>query len=470
MKGEKMLVKAVAAVLAAVLATAGAVTVFAEPYPPQRHVELSEDGSFSRKGMRIMRDAILEAADGNAAYIYTPKGEKASDQPITGVNYLERGVYQLSGTAPEDVNHSALMNDDGKVLLPFEYALFAWPYSDNRSYEQNRFILAYTGTERTESMDDALFYSTDSFVSIGPGEDDVMYKGYVQVYDIQKEKFVDNIRLEKVDKYETVKVVGSSILIQNEDKTHTLYDADGKKICDLGSRCSAIGTSLIEREESESGFRVLDDTGKETYIGEGSFNEFTSSSGYFELYDDGKYKVLDAEGKQVLQYAPEVIYEEDHDLYRVSNVGAEKLVDAEGNFVAEGKISSVGSGYFTAEKEDGGLSLIGPGGEIASGVESVNYGSLFAKDGSLICLNDGTAFLPYNEDEKYYFRVIGEEILYYDPSDGDSPAIYDLFTGKKLVDGFSELYELGDKFVLEYKTDSETTYKTYSVEVKDGAK
>lgn len=470
MTERRKLLKPVSAVLAVVLAMACAVTVFAEPYSPQRHVELDEEGSFSQNRLRVMYDAILEAADGNAAYIYTPKGEKATDLPITGVNYLENGVYQIAGAEAEDVNHNALMNEEGKMILPFEYALFAWPSSDNRKYTQDRFILVYTATEKTDSEEEALFYSTASLISLGPGEDDVMYKGFVQVYDIEKEKFLENIRLEKVDKYETVKTVGDSILIQNEDKTHTLYDADGKKICDLGSKCTAIGSSVIERADSGIGYRVLDEDGKETFKGEGTTGEFPSTSCYFEVYDSGKYKVLDASGKEVLQYAPELIYEEDHDLYRIKNAGAEKLVDASGNVVAEGKITGVGSGFFTAEKEDGKLVLVGPAGEIAEDVTLVNYEGLFAKDGSLICFNDGSAFLPYDENNKYNYKLIGEGVLYYEPSDGSDPAIYDLFTGKKLLDdGFSDFHELGDLFVLEYKTGSDTTYKTFDPEVEDGA-
>ena len=470
MMGRKKRSRAGSAVLTLILTAACAVTVFAEPLSPQRHVELNEEGSFSQNRMRVMYDAILEAADGNAAYIYTPKGEKAADEPITGVNYLENGVYQIAGTKAEDVNNNALMSAEGKILLPFEYALFAWPASDNRSYTQDRFILAYTATDKTDSKDDALFYSTASLISLGPGQDDVMYKGFVQVYDIQKEKFVDNIKLEKVDKNDTVKTVGSSVLIQNEDKTHTLYDADGKKLCDLGSKCIAIGTSLIEKADSGFGYRILDETGKETFKGERTVSEFPSTSGYLEVYESGKYKVLDSSGKEVLQYAPELIYEEFHDLYRIKTAGAEKLVDASGNIVAEGKITKLDTGYFTAEKEDGKLSLIGPAGETAADITSVNYAGLFAKDGSLICMNDGSAFLPYDENDKYRYKLIGEGIVFFEPSNGDSPAVYDLFTGKKLLDdGFSSLYQLGDSFVLEYRTGSDTTYKTYTAVVKDGA-
>ena len=120
MMGRKKRSRAGSAVLTLILTAACAVTVFAEPLSPQRHVELNEEGSFSQNRMRVMYDAILEAADGNAAYIYTPKGEKAADEPITGVNYLENGVYQIAGTKAEDVNNNALMSAEGKILLPFE--------------------------------------------------------------------------------------------------------------------------------------------------------------------------------------------------------------------------------------------------------------------------------------------------------------------------------------------------------------
>ena len=53
MMGRKKRSRAGSAVLTLILTAACAVTVFAEPLSPQRHVELNEEGSFSQNRMPI---------------------------------------------------------------------------------------------------------------------------------------------------------------------------------------------------------------------------------------------------------------------------------------------------------------------------------------------------------------------------------------------------------------------------------
>ena len=55
MMGRKKRSRAGSAVLTLILTAACAVTVFAEPLSPQRHVELNEEGSFSQNRMLIRR-------------------------------------------------------------------------------------------------------------------------------------------------------------------------------------------------------------------------------------------------------------------------------------------------------------------------------------------------------------------------------------------------------------------------------
>lgn len=464
----KIRTKVVSALLAAVLAAACALPAFAAPAAAERHVELEEAGDFTSDNIRIMRNALLEPASNNSAYICDAKGQHIADDEIIAVEYLEGGLYEITKDGGDDVNSSALVSEDGKVLIPFECAFYKWPNGSINGSKviQNRFIIAYTGTEVTENQEEALFYTSDSFVTIAPGKDDVLYKGYARIFDVKEGKFVGDIKLERLDKYESVHIVGNSILLQNDDKTYTLYDAAGKKLRDFNSRTECSQSAIIEKAESGSGFTIYDDAAKELYSGEGSCSVFTSSSGYFQVYEDGAYKIIDSSGKQVLSEKVDIVYEEDHDLYRIGKDNVKQIVDASGKVLAEteGMITNTDAGIFEVESGVKEYTLVGPGGVIADKAKAPKSG-IYTVDNSIIALNDGSAYLTYDENASY--TILNGSVLYVDPRNDSAPALYDMYTGKKLLDdGFTNASKVGSRIVLEYQADAGTSYKTFTYEVK----
>ena len=69
----------------------------------------------------------MEGVSDDEAYAYDMNGKKIFTDTIKGVENLEKGVYKYTKANGSDVNNSALVNADGKVLIPFEYAFYAWP-------------------------------------------------------------------------------------------------------------------------------------------------------------------------------------------------------------------------------------------------------------------------------------------------------------------------------------------------------
>ena len=254
--------KLLSIVLAAVMVIGSAIPAFAAPAEGGYQIELDQAGSFSQEGISIYRNSFLEIKGETEAYVYSKDGKKVFPDAVKNANYLERGMFEFTKADSSDVNANALVSADGDFLIPFEYAFYTWP-GEYHNKTQNRFILAYYGTEETDDDKDYLFYTTEDMIAIGePGKNDTLYKGYAKIYDIQNQRFVSGLEFEHVDKYDTVNIVGNSILIQNPDETHTLYDADGKKLLDLNSRVDFNENVIIERSETNSGCRVYDDTGK----------------------------------------------------------------------------------------------------------------------------------------------------------------------------------------------------------------
>ena len=464
----KIRTKVLSALLAAVLAAACALPALAAPAAAERHVELEDAGEFESNNIRIMRNALLEPASNNSAYICDSKGQHIADDDIVSVEYLEGGLYEIIKDGGEEVNSASLVSEDGKVLIPFECAFYKWPNDSINGSKviQNRFIIAYTGTEVTENQEEALFYTSESFVTLAPGKDDVLYKGYARIFDTQENKFVGDIKLERLDKYESVHIVGNSILLQNDDKTYTLYDAAGKKLRDFNSRTECSPSAILEKAQSGSGFTIYDDAGKELYSGEGSCSVFKSTSGYFQVYEDGGYKIIDSSGKQVLSEKVDVIYEEDHDLFRVSKDNVKQIMDASGKVLAEteGTIMNTDAGIFEVESGVKEYTLVGPGGVIADKAKEPRS-DIYTVDNSIIAYNDGSAYLTYDDNASY--TVFNGSVLYVDPRNDSAPALYDMYTGKKLLDdGFTNASKVGSRIVLEYDSDAGTRYKTLAIEVK----
>ena len=460
-----------AVVLAAAFIISSVLPAMAAPYAKEHHIELEQVGELSSDSIRLSYDAFIEAAGEESAYVYDVNGSKVTGDEINGIKYLENGLYTLSKAGATDVNSCALMNADGKILIPFEHAIYAWPQNiNNGSYKQTRYITVFTGTEETKNKEEALFFTTDSFVAISPGEDDIMYKGYAEIYDLQKEQFVPGIKLEQVDKYDTVNVVGNSLLIENEDGSYTMYDENGKKLKDLNSTTKSNGLAAVEKSQSGSGYSVFDDQGKEISSGAGSANVFESASGYLSVYEDGKYNVVDVSGKSVIKAPIDgTVYGEDHDVYRTDGGKGYRLIDGATGAVladAEKNISNEGYGLYTYETGDKICALVTPSGLLSEEYKLVDYNGLLADGDDLVAYNDGSAFLKYDADARY---TVINGVLYVEPASSGDPALYDLFTGKLLLnDGFVSARTAGDRLVLEYRNSSTPTFKTFEINVKDG--
>ena len=460
--------KLLSLLLAAVMTAGNVVPAFAAPASGDYHVELEEVGQFTKDGLQVSYDSFVEVTGENAATVYDMKGGKVFSESVKSSEYLEKDMYEYAKSDSSDVNSSALVSADGKVLIPFEYAFYAWPGGSRDT--NRRFILAYYGTEETEKTDEALFYTTDDMIAIGsPGKDDTLYKGYAKIFDIQNEKFVDSMQFEMVDKYETIKIVGNSILVKNEDGSHTLYDADGKKLTDLKGYIETTNSVIIEDSTGGSGSRVYDESGKEIFSSDVRIDTFNSTNNYLYQYKDGKYTVIDSTGKQLFDTQFTSIPTEEYNVFKVTDGDVTTFYDISGKEIGstEGDSWSLGFGRFALQTGVKTFTLIGPSGKIADEIKEEQVGSTYSKDGSIVSYNDGTPYLTI--DENYNYRKYDQGILVATTYGDGEPGIYDIFTGKKLVDdGFKDVYRLGDRIVLEYRDGADYVYKTYKINVVEG--
>lgn len=187
--------------------------------PVDFKVTLTEVGPLKEE-IGYFDDLPLNYTKDGDDYLYSllsHEGEDLLGKTYHNYNYLGNGLaaaYDYSGEKPA----CELVNvETGEILLS-DGAAKVEKISD-------RFFYVIYATEVTENEDECFIYFTDSWVSITPGEDDVLYKGYGKVYDLEKGAFIDALTIE--DPGQDVEACGSTVCVESDWNVYDLYLEDG---------------------------------------------------------------------------------------------------------------------------------------------------------------------------------------------------------------------------------------------------
>lgn len=279
---------------------------------------------------------LAQGEDGEV-YVYSLlsyKGEDLIGNTYHDFDYFSDGIavgYDYSGEKPvcELVN-----TNTGEVLL-----------SDGAAkIEQinDRFYYAIYATDKTENQDEAFIYFTEDWVSLSPDSDDVLYKGYGKVYDLEKAAFVEALTIENPG--EEVQACGSTVCIEVDWGVFDLYLEDGTVLPGVEDLylsddhmmtydydavtlydCNFNEITVMEDAEpisedviySDTFFGIMND---ERMLGvvDANGNEIMPAqfygissywNGYFVVYDeDFNYGIYDLSGAEVLPCEYDTIY------------------------------------------------------------------------------------------------------------------------------------------------------------------
>ena len=145
-----------------------------------------------------------------------------ADESITG-----KSVYTIQMPKKEGVNNLGLYSEDGEELIACSASMI------RRMDKSSRFLKITFATKKTKSQKKAiLFTSNDLITPMFPGDDEVMYKGYVKFYDLKEKRMVPLTNKitsnNEADKYEAC---GNSIIYDNSVNGQVIiYNADGQEI------------------------------------------------------------------------------------------------------------------------------------------------------------------------------------------------------------------------------------------------
>ena len=413
---------------------------------------LTEVGTFEDPDWEVyVIEELPVIPTGNGAHLLTLMGEAVLEDEYVNLEYLGDGFYEVASSM-EEINSTGLINGEGEELIPCEAAMISVP--DYEGDGLPRFLEIIYATGETDDLNEAFFYTYEGYFSIQPGEDDTLYTGYGKVFDLQEKQFVEGIEITNSDS-NALTVVGNTFLLEDEDGTTTLYDADGNALLQTDRYVEAgCGVFTFDRT-------AYDENGEVTYESDSSISPIPGPRGLITEYTGDGYIVLEKNGKQVYDGEYEYVRWEDGSTLTVTEDGEGKLIYADGTVVTTiGKYpEKVAYGFYSVWDSDSEQNaMYYPDGREVTGV---SYGV----DELVIDDDNNNLFIINDEDYTFQPQDSYPDTMTYgmiaDCTEDDMYGVIDLFTGEELLPyeydevayaaGYVYAYKLSDGFWTVYE-------------------
>ena len=234
--------------------------------------------------------------DTGAKYYYADRANVDSGEQST----MTKGFFAVFEEERETDNPNVcgLVDSEGKEILPCKYGFI--------SVLNDRYAQVITATEQTKDKDKALYYVTSKMLSLSPDEDDIMYAGKWEIYDIEKGKFVSGVTGTK--RY-NIDAKGSYLEYINDEGEKKIIDGSGSDVSD-GRQIFTNGSYVLEKNGTATVYDTNDKKLFDFSTKDYSISDFRNC--YFEAttgnYPDTKHFLLDESGKKVSVDFDETIY------------------------------------------------------------------------------------------------------------------------------------------------------------------
>ena len=342
------------------------------------------------------------------------EGKDLLGESYDRVEALGGGLYvvckQDEATWP---NNYGLVKDDGTVILETNNAIIKkLDYSE-------RFLTVIYATERVENKEDAIMYVTDKMFSFQPDDEDELYAGYERYYDLQENRFIENLGRENA-KDATFDVVGDKLYDSWNDK---IYDAEGKLFADFDGDEN---NGFFFRREGDV-YKVYDaELQPVAELPERPYKIFDGGKFFVLQQKDDRYAVCDSTGKPIgkktFRYSS--LYECGNLIYGSVDENYQMVMDKTGKVLVDASdkvkyITELPLGYLSLTFNNDSKGLLYPDGSIVKKLESLS-GFLSYKEAK-----EGVTALILND--KDFTLKLSEESY---PSSVNSTAVPMLFTAK----------------------------------------
>ncbi|MBQ6386377.1 MAG: WG repeat-containing protein [Lachnospiraceae bacterium] len=376
-------------------------------------------------------DGLIYKEKGEVKVLCDPDGNELSDIEFVKCSRLAGDLWELDRQGAE-VPESCIVKTDGTMLLPWGLCVIS---------EKNDYYLEVVfGEEVTENKDEAMMYVSPNMFTIGfPGDEDVLYKGRKQLFDVKGGKLLTDYVF--TNPAQSFKVCGASYAVDDRENAPRILDASGKV---LAEDASSLYVS--------NGFYYSHHDGK-TYVYDDMMNQVSETEQGESVIgdnllsfrgDNDLYGVMAFDGTVIAEPAYTNSPHELGDLLEtvLKNDAGDYLygiIDKSGKTVLEPQYYSVGEtcdGYLYAKKgkDDETTLLIAPDGRVISdkipGYPS-NDLCVDLEKGKYLILNSGEV-LDLSGDA--LCGPVADGILFSRDSNTDLLGAYELYDGTKILD------------------------------------
>lgn len=198
------------------------------------------------------------------------------------------------------VDQTQLITSDGEIIIPYIEA--------DIDFLNDRYLQITVPVEVTNNAAEAILRETDNLFSLGVQEGDILYKGYIKVFDLQTGEYVPGLELRTNDS--DVAACGDTLYVRDDHEYNMILDANGNILAEGFQHCKIAGMLYI--------------------ISYGYKSEAVYDSNLNKLFDSGDYYLNGIDGaKYYLNCAG------DDYMDGVMDVSGSILIDAKYNFIKE---------------------------------------------------------------------------------------------------------------------------------------
>ncbi len=375
-------------------------------------------------------------------YITDVAGRIVEDQEYYDADMLFDDLLKVRKNDPDNYpNVCGVVKRDGTEVFPCSASIIETLNS--------RFLAVTIGTQQVQNKDDAFFYITDRMISLDADDDDLLYAGYTQIYDMERKAFVGDFKNDKPGA--KIYAIGDILYYQASFRDPVkIMNADGEELASGDYSYEPSWGNCLLRKDGDDSCTVLDPELKEiaqlNYLpdkiyGEGkcySDNEKADDGKYYShLYDEKKNLISD----HAYLYAPNVcgnllyersssssgtkgsIYTMDGTKVIDGEMEIESVTEMDGGFLllkdGDNKILIYPDGSMSETFTVGGYASFASNGEkeafivdqgkteaLGNKLDSLGcpwiVGDIDSKKEALFSLIDGTQLLPYEYDQIQY--------------------------------------------------------------------
>lgn len=417
---------------------------------PDYAYKLTKVSSFESpsNSLRFENKAAIKV-DGEKRYLVGPDGaslvkKDGKDQPIVGAKYVGNNLFVVV-TDGENVNSTGLVDIEGNVVIPFEAAII----EAESGVDDPRFLRVSYATDKTTDKKECFVYRTDSGFSLNPTDDDVMYKGYAQIFSVDKKQMLKDVKITQ-NTYDSFKDLHDACIVK-QDGISRMYDATGKELW-WGEASSTGKAAVVEHGTS---YRIIDTAGKERFSTVDALRCFDTSTEYYTQRNaDGTYVVITADGKQVTKDSYDQISSAAGGLFMVGK-DQDKIVDASGSTVLKGYkgLKELLPGYCMVNA-NGEYVLLKSGKKLTSSKSAMNDLVIKTGDNTYLVLNDGKKTIELQSVRQLKNGLVNAQ----KPGVNSTRGLFDLFTGETLLDAKYEKIEFAGDHIFAFADGTWTTY------------